>query len=78
MSVELHPLTGTDIVRELAQECAAAGSQAAWARKRGISATHVNEVLNGRRDLTDSIANALGYSRVTRYVRVRHPAKVAA
>jgi len=65
------PLTASDLRAELSHQCEKAGGQSAWARLRGVSASQVSEALSGRRDLSESMINALGYMRVTRYVPVR-------
>ena len=49
--------------RELQLACVGAGSQQAWARQAGLSASYVSDVLSGRRDVSEAIANALGYVR---------------
>jgi len=38
-----------------------AGGQRAWARKTGISQTDVSLTLNGHREISQPILNALGY-----------------
>lgn len=45
----------------LRRECEAAGSQAAWAQAHDFSASFVCDVLLGRRDVTESLAKALGH-----------------
>ncbi len=53
----------------LAQAVKRAGSQAAYARKLGMSATHLHDALNGRKDIPLAALNDLGLVRVTRYRR---------
>ncbi|ANA14852.1 helix-turn-helix domain-containing protein [Acetobacter pomorum] len=45
----------------LADAVELAGSQTAWARKAGVSRSIVSEVLSQKRDIPESIINALGY-----------------
>jgi DNA-binding transcriptional regulator YdaS (Cro superfamily) len=64
-------MTSADLVNALSQSCDSAGSQSAWARKVGVSVSQVCDTLAGRREPSESIINALGYSRVTRYVQMK-------
>ena len=50
------------VIEELRLRCSAS-SQAAVARELGISLQHVNDLLNGRRKMSDRVAQALGYRR---------------
>lgn len=45
----------------LADAVEMAGGQNAWARKTGIPQSVVSETLNERREVSESIVNALGY-----------------
>jgi plasmid maintenance system antidote protein VapI len=45
-------------------------TQLAVARELGVSAQHINDLLNGRRKLTERIAVALGFSREVIFRRV--------
>ena len=64
-------LTATDLIRDLSQACDRSGGQSAWAARHGIARSTVNDTLSGRREPSESIINALGYCRVTRYVPMR-------
>lgn len=55
----------------LADACAVAGSQAAWAAENGISPQFVCDVLQGRRAPTERLARALGYKRIVSFVRIK-------
>lgn len=55
----------------LADACAAAGSQQAWACANGISPQFVCDVLQGRRAPSDRLARALGYRRVVSFEKVQ-------
>lgn len=46
-----------------------AGSQAAYARQLGISATHLHDAMNGRKEIPLAALTDLGLIRVTRYRR---------
>jgi hypothetical protein len=71
MSDQAIPLTAAQLRAELSRACEMAGGQSAWARLRGVSVSQVSEALSGRRDLSESMVNALGYMRVTRFVPLR-------
>lgn len=66
-----HPaprdLTAADLRARLRQACAEAGSQSAWARKHDIPISTVSSTLNSDREPSESVANALGLIRVTRF-----------
>lgn len=61
-------MTSDDVRKELKAMCA--GNQAYWARHHGISPQHVSDVLAGRKEPGDKLANAMGLRRVVSYVRV--------
>ncbi len=63
--------------RVLAEQCAAAGGQAQWARTHGFSKSYVSELLSGRRDISDAVAIALGVLLFETAVPVRATPKVA-
>jgi hypothetical protein len=56
-----------DLIALLRLECERAGSVGAWARARGFSPGTVFDVLSGRRDVSEAIANALGFAREVRF-----------
>lgn len=64
-------LTEPDVLRALSQRCELAGGQAAWAQQHGISRSVLCETLAGKRGLSEAIANAAGFVRVTRYVAMK-------
>ncbi len=47
-----------------------AGSQAAFAQNKGMSAAYVNDVLRGRREPGQKILSAVGVKKVVSYQRV--------
>ncbi|MCC6105921.1 hypothetical protein [Acetobacter sp.] len=57
----MTPFPVEEIRNRLADAVDLAGSQSAWARKTGISRSIVSEVLSQKRDIPESIINALGY-----------------
>ena len=52
-----------DLVDILRVRCREAGSQKAWAKKHGLSPAYVNDVLQGRREISDNFATMLGFER---------------
>lgn len=46
-------------------------TQEGWAQHRGFSASFISDVLQGRRDVTESLATAMGYERKVIFVRTR-------
>lgn len=59
-----------DHVREILKKRAAAASQTQLAIDLGVSLAFVNDAIHGRRNLSDKLANALGYEKVTVYRKV--------
>lgn len=49
------------LIREL-------GSQKAAAKRLGFTPQFINDVLQGRREMTEALASKLGYKRVVSYV----------
>ena len=49
------------LIREL-------GSQKAAAEKLGFTPQFINDVLRGRREMTEALASKLGYKRIVSYV----------
>lgn len=60
--------TQGDLIAILRSQCAAAGGQTAWAARHGFSPQYVCDVLAGRRDVSEAMANALGFLREIRFV----------
>lgn len=63
--------TTDEILIDLRQACNEAGSQAAWADANDVSPAYLSDVLNKRRDISESFAKALGYERVVLYRKVQ-------
>jgi hypothetical protein len=49
------------------------GGQVGWARDHGVSPQFVSDVLHHRREISETIAAALGLQRRTVFVRTDHP-----
>ena len=58
---EMTPFPVSEIRSRLADAVELAGGQSAWSRKTGVSRSVVSEVLSHKRDIPESIINALGY-----------------
>jgi hypothetical protein len=56
-----------DMIAILRAECAQAGGVRAWARAKEFSPGTVFDVLSGRRDVSEAVANALGFVREVRF-----------
>lgn len=55
------------LVETLKLACEKVGGQGAWARERGVSATYVSDVIQGRKEPGDKVLAALGLERVVTY-----------
>lgn len=55
--------TADDVLSVLRDECTSLGSQKAWAKKQGVSPAYVNDILQGRREISDRVAEMLGFER---------------
>ena len=55
----------THVLEALRTACERAGGQRPWARSHGLSSSNVNNVLAGRRALSEQILRPLGYRRIT-------------
>lgn len=53
----------TDLLDILRVRCREAGSQKAWANQHHVSPAYVNDVLQGRREISDNFAALLGFER---------------
>jgi DNA-binding transcriptional regulator YdaS (Cro superfamily) len=61
-------LTAQQAIALLRKHIEAEGSQKAFAEKRGISRVEVSQVLNGRRQPSKAVMQALGLERATVYL----------
>ena len=59
------------VIELLKKACAKAGSQKAWARAHGLSQAYVSDVLQRKRGISDSVAEALGYRVVVTYQKLQ-------
>lgn len=57
-----------DVTAALRAACRAAGSEAAWAQRHGVTKQYVNKVLNGETPPGKALLDALRLRKVTRYV----------
>lgn len=55
----------------LAEQVQAAGGQRKWAARAGVSSVYVGDCLAGRRNIGQSISQALGFEPVTMYAPIR-------
>ena len=56
-----HPLTPDAMIDLLRAECETEGGQRPWAAKHGVSPQFVSDLLRGRRNISERVAEALGY-----------------
>mgnify|MGYP003425451917 FL=1 len=52
-----------DLIDILRVRCQERGSQKGWAKDHGLSPAYVNDVLQGRREISDNFAALLGFER---------------
>ena len=57
----------TAVLVALRKAVEGAGSQKAWCDHNGLSEGTISDVLRGRRDITDRVADLVGFERVTVY-----------
>lgn len=67
LRADLGRLTAEDVVVMLRAK--AQPTQLAWAKSKGLVPSYVSDVLNGRRDPSPAILDALGLERVVTYRR---------
>jgi hypothetical protein len=66
-----EPATSAEVIAVLRSECARCGGQGIWAREHKFSPQYVSEVLSGRKDVSEAMANALGYFRQVRFLAMK-------
>lgn len=64
----METLTYDEMLKRLEDAAKEAGSQRALARKLGVKEPYLSDVMNGRRDIGQRLARAMGYERVQRFV----------
>jgi hypothetical protein len=64
-------LTGADLRDLIRKRVVPATTQGAVARSLGITPGYLSEVLKGYREPTDTLAAALGFKRVIRYIPLK-------
>lgn len=62
--------TEQDVRAEMMRQVMAAGGVVAWAARAGVTHTAVSLVLSGARPVSERLANACGYQKVTMFRRV--------
>lgn len=60
-------LTLQDVIELIRGEAEKTGSQKELAKKLGVSAQYISDILNGRREPGDAILKPLGLRKVTTY-----------
>ena len=68
-------LTPQELLESLARLAYEAGSQRQLARQLQISPAYLCDVLQGRRDISATLATKLGYTKQTIYVKEPHTSK---
>ena len=63
-------MTAIDPIRVLRDAVIEAGSQKNWAKANGLSPAYVNDLLQGRREPTSAILEALGLEKIVYYRRL--------
>lgn len=63
MKKDIKGYSKTEILSRLRKEIAALGTQRAFADKHGIDSAFLSDVLNGRRDPSDSLLEPFGLKR---------------
>lgn len=66
-------LTAEDLRVELSWRCKHAGGLREWARRNGVSAGHVSNVIAGKKGPGESVTGAMGLTRQVVYVRPHAP-----
>lgn len=56
--------TDDDLREVLKADIERAGTQCKWAREHDFSRQYVNDLLRGRRDVSEPVAAALGYKKI--------------
>jgi hypothetical protein len=76
LAVNVNPriigsMTLDQVLVLLRRECDKADGQAAWAKRHGISAAYVSDVLNRRREPGEGILRPLGLEKAVTYRRIK-------
>lgn len=72
----IDQITAADIRALLFAACEQAGGIRKFAMQRGISPSLISAALNGDRDISSTVAIAVGYMPVTRFEPIKRPASV--
>ena len=57
------------VIDELKEQIRARGSQKAFADEIDLSPAYINDIIKGRRDLSDNVIEKLGFERITVFVK---------
>ena len=60
-----------EVRSDLVVACCSAGGQKAFAEKHKLSPAYVNDMIQGRRYISDDVAYILGWERKVRFIRIR-------
>lgn len=71
MSDGAAPMSILELRAALSQRCEMSGGRSAWARRYGIQPSVVTDTINGRRDPSDRVLNAMGLLRVSRFLPIK-------
>jgi plasmid maintenance system antidote protein VapI len=63
----VNELTSKELIAYMQELVVREGSQVALADQLNIDRSYLCLILNGKRQISDSVANALGFIKVTRY-----------
>ncbi len=64
-----NDIDASPVIEALQAEVAKTGSQAAAAKKLGITGAYVSDLLAGKREPGGKVLRALGFLRVVRYIK---------
>ncbi len=65
------PVPEDEIRAELARQCKAMGGQAAWGARYGFSQSYVSELVTGSAEMSEPVANILGFISRRRWFRFK-------
>lgn len=60
-------MTHNELKKVLSDACKKAGGQKAWATSNNLSAAYVNDILLDRREIGQSVLDALRYRKIVTY-----------
>lgn len=69
-------MNSTDIRKEFKKAVAKCGNQSRFASLHGLSRAYVSDIFNGRREISQTIAQILGYEMEIEYKRIESFRKI--